>query len=818
MGADFRQALRRLLGAPGFSLTVIAILALGIGATTAIFSVCYGVLLKPMPYADSERLVFILESEPQVPEMSLAYPNYIDYKTQSQSFEELGVYNRASYNITGDGDPERVQAGQVSASLFRAMRTTPALGRYFTDEEDRPGAERVVVLGQGVWQRRFGADPGILGRKVQLNDQPYTVIGVMPLEFRMPTRVEMWVPVGPLSADPSWQSRGNHPGLFAVARLKDGVSIEAARADLLRVSKDLAKAYSENSLTTTVLSPLLEIYVSDIRRTLQVLLAAVTLVLLIGCANVASLMLVRLTARQKELAVRRALGASMAQLVRNTLAETAFLGLAGGILGVLIAKGALIALIPLASGLPRTQEIAIDGRVLSVAIVLSILSSLIVGLFPALQFRSGRIQNALLQEGRGFTGGRARARAALVVGEVALTVVLLVGAGLVIRSFGRLLDVAPGFDTEKTLTFAVSLPGARYQTPESRGAFFEALEERLSSLPGVERVAVSTGLPLGLNGWQSGFYVEGRGDPNKPGSWTSMEFMIVSPSYFETLGMKMVAGRPFDKLLRTQHLSGPEFAGLTGDNRLLARVNSLVIDADFARTIWPGDKAVGKHVRWSMDPRVPPLEVIGVVGRVRMDGIDQETRRVQAYASMLQRPAGEMRLTLKTVLPPASLLPAVREALRQLDPAQPLFDVRTLADVRNESLGPARLSMTLLSLFALVALALALIGIFGVMSYTVAQQTREIGVRLALGADPSEVVSLVVGQGVRLAVTGAVIGGLAATALAGLMRGLLYEVNPHDPPTFAFALGVLLIAALLAAYLPARRAASVDPIAALRAE
>lgn len=818
MDSDLRQALRRLFTAPGFSLTVIATLALGIGATTAIFSVCYGVLLKPMPYPDPGELVFINESEPQVPEMSVAYPNYLDYRSQSTVFDEVGIYNRASYNLTGSGEPERIQAGQTSASLFRVTRVAPLLGRVFTDEEDRPGAPHVVVLGEGLWERRFGRDPSIVGRKVDLNGEPYTVIGVMPRAYRMPTRIEMWVPVGPLSASEAWNDRGNHPGLFGVARLKAGVTLEAARNDLGRVSRDLARAYPKNALTTARLTPLLDIYVADSRRILLVLLAAVFAVLMIACANVASLMLVRLTSRQKELAVRQALGASTGQLVRNTLAETLVLALVGGALGVLVARASLAALMPLASELPRAFEIAIDGRALALTFTLSALSGLAVGLLPALSFRKRRLLDALLLEGRGSTGHRTRARAALVVAEMALTVVLLVAAGLLLRSFDHLLNVAPGFDVDQAVVFAVSLPDSRYADLERRAAFIDSVLGRLEAIPGVEMAAASTGLPLGENGWQTSFYVEGRGDPAKLENWKSMEFMVVSPSYFKTMGMKVLAGAPFDRSVTARSLAGADLKGLAEDERQAARVDAVVVDEAFARSVWPGENAVGKRIRWSPKAALPALEVKAVVGRVRMDGIAEDTKRVQAYASMLQLPMTDLKFTLRTTLPPSAVVAQAREVVRQVDPAQPIFSVRTLGDLRDSSLAPARLSFVLLGIFAAVALALALIGVFGIMSYSVAQQTREIGVRLALGARVTQVAGLVVRQGLRLAMAGAVFGVAVAAGLAGVMGSLLYEVSPRDPITFATAVVLLLATAVLAAYLPARRAASVDPAAALRAE
>jgi len=817
---ELTQAARGLSRNPAYSVTSVLTLALSIGATAAIFGVVDGALLKALPYEDAGRLVFLQESEPQVPEMSVAYPNYEDWRARNRVFESLAVYNRASYNLTGSAEAERLQAGQVAADLFKVTRARPLLGRLFTAEDDRVGAPCVTVLGEGLWRRRFGADPAIIGISIRLNNNPVTVVGVLPGSYRMPTRVELWVPVGPLAGEPSWKSRGNHPGLFGVARLKDGVTLGAARSDLNRIAVELEKENPKTNKDVRVLvKDLRTVYSGDVERGLWVLLGAVLSVLLVACANISNLTLARSATRAREFAVRQAMGAGFSQLARSLLAETLLVAALGGALGIAAAHAPLAVILKVAEGaLPRVNDYSVDGRVIAVSFGLTFLAGLGIAVFPVWQLRRGRPAQVLGASGRGVASEGSRLRAGLVVTEVALTVVLLAGAGLFLRSFDRIMSVDPGFDPANLTSFSVSLPRAAYESIDARLGFFTALEERLRTLPGVESVAVSSGLPLGQNGWQTSLFVDGRGNVADPNDWVSVEFAIVSPSYFKTLGMQVLKGEVFEEVDAPRRLSEADAKGLDPDMLFQARSTTIVVDRAFADKSWPGQDPLGKTVRWSSSDKVGPMTVIGVVGRVKVDGLREENHRIQAYVSGRQVVTGESQVTLRTKLPPVSLTPTLAEVVRGLDPTIPVFGVRTMEQTREESLSSERLSLWLVGLFGSLALVLALIGIFGVMSYSVVQQTREIGVRVAIGASTGQILRLFLGRGLRLALLGVALGSALTMGAGRALRGLLFEISPTDPGVLASSLGIVMVTAVMAALIPARRAASVDAVTALRAE
>ncbi len=815
---DLRYGARMLFKNPGITFVVILALALGIGANTAIFSVVDAVLLRPLPYPESDRLVLLNETSKAMDEISVSYPNFTDWRNQNHVFENIGVYNRSSYNLTGVGDAERIVTGQVSADMFAALRANPAMGRLFTNDEDKPGGTPVVLLSHPLWQRRFGGQANILNQQLMLNNKSYTVIGIMPEGFQFPTRVEMWVPVGQLSGEASWQSRGNHPGLYGVARLKPGVTFAQAKAEMDTIGANLEKQYQDSNAGNGIgLHPLLEVFVGDVRRPLWVLFAAVAFVLLIACANIANLLLARAQSRQKEMAIRSAMGAGRWRIARQLLTESVLLALIGGTLGMLVAQwGVKLILYISPDALPRSKEIGLDWRVLAFTIGLSFVTGLLFGLVPALQAGVVDVHETLKETGRG-TSGRHWLRSSLVVVEVATTLVLLVGAGLMIRSFYRLQKVNPGFSYDHLTSFTVALPQKKYAESEQREQFYNRLLENLRGLPGVEATAAASGLPLGNNGWQTSFVIDGR--PRPPREQTPlMEACLVTPDYFKAMNIPVKSGRVFDSHDDRSWIAGKDLSKLDDDEKEIAPLNSIVIDEEFARRYWPGEEAVGKRIAMGSekDPRF--LTVLGVVGRVKMEGLGTDSKRVQGYFPFAQIPGGGMTVILKAAGDPNQLIAAVRQQVKAIDPDQPIYSVRTMDDIRSESVAPERLNLTLLSIFAGLALVLAVVGIYGVMSYTVTQRTHEIGIRMAIGAQPRDVFRMVIGQGMMLAFIGVVCGLIGAFGLTRLMASMLFGVEPTDPVTFA-AIAVLLTGvALVACYVPGRRATKVDPVVSLRYE
>ncbi len=797
---DLRYGVRTLFKNPGFSAVGVLALTLGIGANTAIFTVVNAVLLRPMPYEDSGRLVFISERSPQLEGMSISYPNFLDWREQNGCFENLGVYRRDSFTLALRDGPEQIVGAMVSADLFSALRVNPVLGQLFSSDDDKPGGEAVVVLSYGLWQRGFGGDPDIVGRKLTMSGKPYTVTGVMGVDYAFPSRADLWVPVGPQYSNPGWRNRGNHPGLFGIARLKAGATLQQARAEMNTIAERLEQQYPQtNAGCRLTINPMLDTFVRDIKPALFWLFGAVGFVLLIACANVANLLLGRAAVRQKEIAVRGALGASRVRLVRQLLTESVLLALAGGALGLLFAAfgvKALIAINP--DAIPRSREISLDLRVLGFTLAAAVLTGVVFGLAPALQASKPGLSDALKEGGRGSTGVVSQGlRRVLVVFEVAISLILLIGAGLMIRSFYRLYQVDPGFNVNNLLSVRITLPRAKYPEPPQRLAFFRELIQRAASLPGVEAAGGATGLPLGNNGNQTSFWIVGQPEP-APGQSPLAEVVYVSNDYFRTMNIPLVQGRTFT------------------DQDTKDAPAVMIIDALFAKRHWPGQDAVGKQVKFGGDG--PPATVVGVVGRVRMEGLEDDSGRVQAYFPYLVTNWDTMSIVARTAGNPVSVANAVREEVLAIDQDQPIYNVKTVEQLRDEAVAPRRLNMLLFGVFAGVALLLAAVGVYGVMAYSVAQRTHEIGIRIALGASGGDVLKLVMRQGIVLALIGVSIGLLGAFVLTRWMRSLLFGVSAADPMTFVSLSLTLVSVAMIACFVPARRALKVDPVVALRCE
>jgi putative ABC transport system permease protein len=654
----------------------------------------------------------------------------------------------------------------------------------------------------------------------------------MPADFQFPSRVELWVPAGQLSGG-DWQQRANHPGLYGVARLKRGVTIEQARSDTAAIALGLEKQYPDTNRDHRItLTPLMETIVGDVGWTLWVLFAAASFVLLIACANVANLLLVRAAARQREMAIRAALGASHARLTRQLLTESVMMALLGGGAGWLALWGVKVLITGGSVIIPRASEVSLDGRVLAFAAGASVLTGILFGLAPAWQTRKVSLQQTLKEAGHSVTAVKQRMRSALIVTEIALALVLLAGAGLLLRSFYQLNKVDPGFSYDHLLSFSLSLPEKKYSKPQQRIDFFGNLARTLSALPGAQSVGLASGLPFGSSSWRNSFVVKGRPVP-PPGEIPLLEGCLVTPDYFRTMGIPLRAGRYFteqDSRLGAQAsppASSPQQPAAHDPSALnqgatqVAGVNAIIIDEEFARRYWPDEDAVGKRIRVGpVDPGTPLMTVVGVVGRVKMDRLSAESNRVQCYLPYLQfpYPFSNMTVVIKTALEPAQMIAVARQKVQSLDPNQPIYNLRTLEQVRAESIAPERLNLTLLSLFASLALILAAVGIYGVVSYSVTQRTHEIGIRLALGARRGDVLKLVVGQGMKLALVGAAIGLVASFALTRSLKSLLFGVSTNDPLTLTAIALLLTGVALLACFVPAWRATKVDPLVPLRQE
>ena len=801
---DLRHATRRLRRSPGFTVLSVLTVGLGVGATTVMFSAVRGVLLKPLSYPEPERLVMIrgaTRSQPGRPGV-ISYPDYRDWRQASRSFESIAALRAADVTLDGPGGPERIEGARVTASFFQTLQVPPALGRLFSAEADRPGGEPVAVLSHGLWRRR-GADPALVGRSIVLSGERYTVIGILPGGFPPPREVQRAEVFVPLALDgESLEERGNR-SLVAIGRLGAGVSVAQARAELATIALRLEKEHpADNTGHGAMVDSLHADTVGDLRRPLLVLLGAVGFVLLIACSNVANLVLPRALARRREVAVRTALGAKRSRVVRQLLTESILLGALGGGAGLALAYWGLGALVWLAPAhTPRLQDIALDGQVLAFALALSLATGVAFGLAPALSVSRTDVQAALHQSGRGSGLTRHAGGRLLVVAEIALSLVLMAGAGLLLESFRRLLSVDPGFDPHDVLTFAVSLPGTRYPRPDQRDRFFTELVQRVRAVPGVASAAAVTPLPLRGDDIATRFIVEGRPEP-APGRKPRAEYRAVTAGYFETMRIPLKKGRTFHDADRR---GAPPVA---------------VVNETLASQVFPGQEPIGQRLRIGIgtdesDPRT--FEVVGVVGDVRQFG-RQVLAPPEIYVPHPQQSWPWMSLVVRGSVDPVSLAGALRREVTALDPEQAVYDVRSLPELLSDALAARRFVMALLGGFALLGLLLAAVGVYGVLAESVERRRGEIGVRLAVGADPGDVLRMMLGEAARLTAAGVTVGLMAALALTRVMKGLVFGISATDPATFVTVAGVLATVALLASYLPARRAARFDPAAVLREE
>jgi predicted permease len=810
---DVRYALRQLRRNPGFTAVAVITLALGIGATTAIFTVVNGVILNPLPYPQADRLVALAEKLGSFSKFPISYPDFLDWEKMNRSIEALAAYRYTNLNLTGLSEAERVKATLVSASFFPLLGVKPIIGRNFSREEDRVGAAPVAILSAGFWQRKFGGSADILGKVLPLDGRGYTVIGVIPescCETTNSVLSDVYVPIGSYESSWNLSDRNTHL-VYAIGRLKRGATLQQARADMDGIARNLASTFPYSDKNEAIsLTSLKEQMVGNIKPTLLVLLAAVGFVLLIACANVANLLLARSTGRAREFAIRSALGASRGRVVQQLLAEGITLALTGGGLGLILASWATKAgLAVLPEALPRANDVRPDARVLAFTLITSILVGVLFGLAPALQSSCPDLQGSLKEGGRNSVGTSYHAQRVFVVAEVALAVVLLFAAGLMIRSLARLWRVNPGFNAHNVLTFKVALPPSiARETPDQIRASIRHLADAVRAVPGVKAASINeTSLPL-ASGHVASFWVEGRAKPSTEAEMLHTFYYIVGTDYFKVMRIPLLRGRL-----------------LTRDDDLRTRFVA-VIDEDFARTYFRNQDPVGKHVY--LPPIREPFEIVGEVGHVDQTGLAEDNQSplwVQfyfpaaqvpdQYMSFLERTAG---FVVRTQSPKYPSIEAIRRAIEAMNARQVAYGFESMGGLIARSLASRRFAMILLAVFAALALILASIGIYGVVSYSVARRTHEIGVRVALGAQKGDVCRLVVGEGMILALFGVGIGILGAFGLTHFLSNMLYGVKPTDPLTFVTVSMLLTGVALLACWIPARRAAEVDPITALRYE
>jgi putative ABC transport system permease protein len=805
MFQDLRYGARTLLKQPGFTLIAVLTLAVGIGANTAIFSVVNAALLRPIPHIKDEGVVMIFGELPTagINRLFVSPTEYVDYRDRLRSFSQVGAYGGADFTLTGDGEAERVAGARVSANLLSLLGADPALGRNFLAEENGPGRSNVVILGYGLWQRRFGGDAGLIGRKVTLNGDPCTVVGVMPAGFQFPHgETEIWQPI---ELGPDALKERASRWLASVARLKPGVTMAQGRADLDAFAESMRREhpdyYGGKSGWNLKLVSLRDELAGETRGALPVLLAVVGCVLLIACANVANLLLARAAGRAPEMAVRAALGAGRLRVARQLLTESALLSLAGGGLGILLASLGDRYLVKLGpKELSGAGQVGIDVRVLAFTALVALLTTMLFGLAPAWKASKLDLSVALKAGGRGAAAGRGRLRRLLVIGEIAMALTLLVGAGLAVKSFYRLLQVDPGVDTTGVLTARLALSPADYPDGKRQRAFYEQALRRIEALPGVRAAGLVHNLPLGGSGNTRNFAIEGQPEPG-----LNVDFYQASPNYFRAIGMRLMGGRFFEEADRED------------------RPGVAVVNETLARRFFPDQDPLGKRIKMgSANGPFPWLSIVGVARDVKHSGLDDETKPA-LYVCYLQPPLPDwklqpMYLTVRGESDPLALLPAIRSAVQGMDRNLPVYRPATMGQLLARSLAARKFSMTLLAIFAAVALSLSVVGLYSVLAYDVTRRSREIGVRMALGARRRDVITMVLRQGMKQTLAGVSLGLVGAFWLTGLLKGLLFGVRPVDPPVFIAVSLLLTAVALAACYLPAKRASKVDPMVALREE
>ncbi len=808
---DIRYAFRMLLKRPGFTVIVVLTLALGIGANTTIFSAIDAVLLSPLPYKDPERLMVVWETNKQLgPEMwdrnEAAIGNFLDWRSRNQIFDQLAALFDTDMNLTGVGEPQRIQSCVVTTNFFQVLGVQPVLGRSFTPESEKPGSPFTVIISHELWQRQFGSDPNVINKSLTLNAHRVEVIGVMPpgfeLQFPITRHVDIWAPFVIDVADPDYHDRGNN-FLYTVGRLKQGVSPEQAQSEMNLIAGQLQQQYPQTNTEKGVrVVALHKQLVGNVESYLYMLFAAVGFLLLIACANVAGLLLARVTARHREVAIRIAVGASRWRLIRQLLTESVILSALSGLLGLLLAYGGVKLLVSLTpSEVPRLHQIGLHIPVFLWTLAISVVTGVLFGLAPAVQASRPDL-NTALKESSGRNPGSFQGsglRNLLVVSEVAVALLLLVGAGLMTKSFLRLQQVDPGFDARNVVSMNIALPTSKYRQQQVL-SFYDQLFERVKNLPGVKSVAGINPLPLGNSNVSSRFIVEGApfvALADRPFAGTR----IITPDYFQTMSIPQLKGRSFTEQDREK------------------TPNVIIVNEALASRYWPNQDPIGKRLGFfEEDPgKQEWREVVGVVGNVRSKALEIEVMP-EAYFPYRQVPENFMNLVVRTASDPVSMVPAIRNQVLSVDKDQPVSDIMTMEQRLAKSVAAKRFVMSLLGAFSILALGLAAVGIYGVMAYLVTQRTQEIGVRMALGAQKRDVLRLVVGKGMVLAIVGTAIGLLASLALTRLMRSLLFEVTPTDWLTFVIVSVVLLAVALLACYIPARRATKVDPLVALRYE
>jgi len=798
--SDLRYSFRTLFKHPGHTIAAVIALALGVGGNTAIFSVVNAVL-RPLPFREPERLVWMRAASLRTGEQigSICVPDFLDYRQQNRTFEHFSALNTLSYTLSGDSDAERVKVAAVSADFFETFGIAPRLGRSFLPEEEKEGRNSVVVLSHGLWQRRFGSDPNVVGRSLVLNARSFTVVGIMPPEFKFPREVELWTPL-PLDAKQMAVRRFHF--LSGVGRLRPGVTLEQGQADITSLAHQLERQYPDSNTDYGVgLMPLSTYIVGDIRSTLWVLMGAVAFVLLIACVNVASLMLARMTTRAREISIRVALGAGRWQIVRQLLTESVLLALIGGAVGLLLAVVGVKMLVALSpENIPQLKGVAIDGRVLGFTLLVSTLAGVLSGLAPALSALRTDLNESLKDGGRspGGAPSHRRLHGALVVTEIALSFVLLIGAGLLIKSFLRLSNVEMGFKSERVLTMQLALSRAKYPEPQQRAALLRQLIERVEALPGVQAAGTGSGIPLSGQEQDTSFTIEGKPPAALGSGDDNANYRSVTHGFFRALGIPLIKGRLFSA---SDRLEAP---------------NVVLISESFARRFFPGEDPLGKRLQIGLGEAWTG-EIVGVVGNVRYSSLALEPYR-EIYTSVEQTPDSITNLVVRATTDPANLTVAVKDVVRSLDKDVPVYNVKTLDQRVSESAFQQRFRTLLLGIFAGIALLLAAVGIYGVVAYSVTQRTHEIGIRMSLGAQQGTIKKMIVRRGMVLAMIGVAIGLVAAVPLTRVTSSFLFNVSATDPATFVGISALIAGVTFLASYIPARRAAKVDPLVALRYE